>query len=97
MLVNPAGLLAWLLLLAAAIAGGVFSLPLNAVIQSHAAPDQRSRMVAANNVMNALFMVASAAIIAALSVAGVAPQAMLALAALLNLAVAWWFRGLELC
>jgi MFS family permease len=93
MLQHPAGLLAWLLLLAAAIGGGVFSLPLNTVIQSHAAPDQRSRMVAANNVMNALFMVASAAIIAALSAAAIGPAAILAGGAILNLGVAWWFRS----
>jgi acyl-[acyl-carrier-protein]-phospholipid O-acyltransferase/long-chain-fatty-acid--[acyl-carrier-protein] ligase len=92
MLGHPAGLLAWLLLLGAAIAGGVYSLPLNTVIQSHSAPEERSRMVAANNVMNALYMVGGAVVVAALSAAGTGPHTMLTLAGLLNLGVAWWFR-----
>jgi len=50
-------MLADLLLLA--VCGGLFSVPLYAIIQE-AAPDQRSRMIAANNIMNALFMVLGA-------------------------------------
>ena len=44
-----------------AACGGVFSVPLYAIIQDAAAPSERSRMIAANNIMNALFMVAGAA------------------------------------
>ncbi|HVY14634.1 MAG TPA: MFS transporter, partial [Rhodopila sp.] len=40
-----------------AACGGVFSVPFYAVIQDRSAPAERSRMVAANNIMNALFMV----------------------------------------
>jgi 1-acyl-sn-glycerol-3-phosphate acyltransferase len=37
--------------------GGFYSVPLNAIIQDRAAPEKRSRIIAANNVINALFMV----------------------------------------
>jgi acyl-[acyl-carrier-protein]-phospholipid O-acyltransferase/long-chain-fatty-acid--[acyl-carrier-protein] ligase len=64
--------------------------PLYAIIQDAAAPSQRARMVAANNIMNALFMVAGAAAAAGLAVAGLRPPAVLHVAALANLAVAVW-------
>ncbi len=89
MLGSAAGIAALLALLVVAIAGGVFSLPLNAMIQRHAAPSERSRMVAANNVMNALFMVAGAGVIALLSALGLSPLATLGLAALATVPVAW--------
>ena len=53
-----------------AACGGVFSVPLYAIIQDAAAPSERSRMIAANNIMNALFMVAGAAAAAALAALG---------------------------
>ena len=94
MLRDPAGLAAWLALFGAAVAGGVFSLPLNTAIQQGAAPSERSRMVAANNVMNAVFMVVGAGVIAGVSAAGVSPGLLLAGVGLANLGVAWWFgRG----
>jgi predicted MFS family arabinose efflux permease len=93
MLGSASGLAAWLLLLGAAMAGGVFSLPLNTMIQRRAAADERSRMVAANNVMNAVYMVAGAGVIGVLSAWGIGPEAMLVGAGVLNLAVAWWFRS----
>ncbi len=92
MLLSGPGIAALLALLGVAVAGGVFSLPLNAIVQQRAAPAQRARMVAANNVMNALFMVAGAAMIAALSAAGLSPPAILGLAALATVAVAWRLR-----
>ncbi|MDR1051745.1 MAG: MFS transporter [Deltaproteobacteria bacterium] len=42
----------------ASLAGGVFVVPLNAMLQRLAPPGQRARLVAANNIMNSLFMVA---------------------------------------
>ena len=71
-----------LLLLAAC--GGVFSVPLYAIIQDIAAPSQRSRMVAANNIMNALFMVAGAAAAAGLAAVGLRAPAVLHFAAVAN-------------
>ena len=73
-----------------AACGGTFSVPLYAIIQGAAAPSQRARMVAANNVMNALFMVAGAAAAAALAALGLTAPAVLHLAALANLLVAVW-------
>jgi acyl-[acyl-carrier-protein]-phospholipid O-acyltransferase/long-chain-fatty-acid--[acyl-carrier-protein] ligase len=81
-------MLADLLLLAAC--GGMFSVPLYAIIQDTAAPDERSRMVAANNIMNALFMVAGAGAAAGLAAAGFTAPGILAVAAWANLAVALW-------
>jgi acyl-[acyl-carrier-protein]-phospholipid O-acyltransferase / long-chain-fatty-acid--[acyl-carrier-protein] ligase len=73
-----------------AACGGTFSVPLYAIIQDAAAPSQRARMVAANNIMNALFMVAGAAAAAALAAIGMTAPAVLHLAALANLVVAVW-------
>ena len=40
--------------------GGFYIVPLYALIQERSAPSHRSRIIAANNILNALFMVASA-------------------------------------
>jgi len=40
--------------------GGFYIVPLYALIQTRSAPSHRSRIIAANNILNALFMVASA-------------------------------------
>jgi acyl-[acyl-carrier-protein]-phospholipid O-acyltransferase/long-chain-fatty-acid--[acyl-carrier-protein] ligase len=89
-LAAPAGLrmLADLLLLAAC--GGLFSVPLYAIIQDAAPPGQRSRMIAANNIMNALFMVAGAGAAAVLAGNGLTPPAVLRVAAGANLLAALW-------
>jgi acyl-[acyl-carrier-protein]-phospholipid O-acyltransferase/long-chain-fatty-acid--[acyl-carrier-protein] ligase len=73
-----------------AACGGVFSVPLYAIIQDRAAPSERSRMIAANNIMNALFMVAGAAAAATLAALGLSAPAVLHIAAVANLAVAIW-------
>ncbi len=73
-----------------AACGGIFSVPLYAIIQESSAPDERSRMIAANNVMNALFMVAGAGASAGLAAAGVSAPGVLKIAALANLGVACW-------
>ncbi|HVC63561.1 MAG TPA: acyl-[ACP]--phospholipid O-acyltransferase [Acetobacteraceae bacterium] len=70
--------------------GGMFSVPLYAIIQDQAAPSERARMVAANNIMNALFMVAGAAAAAGLAASGLRAPAVLELAALANVVAAGW-------
>ncbi len=40
--------------------GGFYIVPLYALIQERSEPAYRSRIIAANNILNALFMVASA-------------------------------------
>ena len=73
-----------------AACGGVFSVPLYAIMQEGSPPAERSRMIAANNVMNAVFMVAGAAAAAGMAAfAFAAPRVLLGLAAV-NFAVALW-------
>lgn len=71
--------------------GGLYIVPLYALIQSRTALEERSRVVAANNILNALFMVISAIFsILILTMAGLSiPQLFLAVA-LLNVLVAGW-------
>lgn len=47
-------------LLGIAVSGGVYIVPLYAIMQAESDPKERSRMVAANNILNSLFMVLSA-------------------------------------
>jgi hypothetical protein len=65
--------------------GGIFSVPLYANVQATAAPTEQSRLIAANNVLNALFMVASALFGMALAMSGVTALGIVALCAALNL------------
>ncbi len=68
--------------------GGFFIVPLYALIQSRSEPSHRSRVIAGNNIINALFMVVSAILAIALLGAGMSiPQLFLVLA-LMNAAVA---------
>lgn len=46
-------------LFATAFAGGIYAVPLNAIMQHRANPAKRSRVIAANNVINAIFMIAA--------------------------------------
>ena len=46
--------------------GGIYAVPLNAIMQTKASPPKRSRVIAANNVINAVFMIASTILSAAL-------------------------------
>ena len=52
----------WVLvdILGLGVFGGFYIVPLYALIQSRSAPQQRARVIAANNILNALFMVVSA-------------------------------------
>jgi hypothetical protein len=97
MLASVAGLrlVADLLLLAAC--GGLFSVPLYATVQRRAARTEQARMVAANNILNAIAIVFSAAATAALSAASLRPAAILGIAAAANAVVAaWTWRGRSL-
>jgi MFS family permease len=52
----------WLILAcltALAVSGGVFVVPLYAVVQNRSAPESRARIIAANNIWNAVFMTAA--------------------------------------
>jgi acyl-[acyl-carrier-protein]-phospholipid O-acyltransferase / long-chain-fatty-acid--[acyl-carrier-protein] ligase len=39
--------------------GGIYAVPLNAIMQTRASPPKRSRVIAANNVVNAIFMISA--------------------------------------
>ncbi len=68
--------------------GGFYIVPLYALIQTRCEPSHQSRVIAANNILNALFMVASALVSMALFRLGLTvPQLFLA-AALFNAVVA---------
>ena len=74
--------------------GGFFIVPLYALVQSRSAAEQRARVIAANNILNALFMVVGALGAAAALGAGLSIPALFGIAALLNAAVAVYIYGL---
>jgi 1-acyl-sn-glycerol-3-phosphate acyltransferase len=71
-----------------AVASGVFIVPLYTLMQERSSEAVRARVIAANNVVNAAFMVGGAVLLAALFAAGASISLVLALLAGLNLAVA---------
>jgi len=71
-----------------ALSGGVFTVPLYTLLQGRSEPSTRSRVVAANNVMNAVFMVVGSAFLAGMSAAGVSVPIVLVILAIANLLVA---------
>jgi 1-acyl-sn-glycerol-3-phosphate acyltransferase len=80
----------WLLdLLFIGVFGGFYSVPLNAIIQHRSEDSKRSRIIAGNNVLNALFMVAAAGLgIVCLGPLGMSIPQVFLVAAVLNAAVA---------
>lgn len=77
-----------------ALCGGLYIVPLYALVQSRSAPAHRSRIIAANNILNAAFMVAAAALGAGLLAAGFGVAQIFLVTALLNAAVAIWLYTL---
>ena len=71
-----------------AMFGGFYSVPLYALIQSRSAPSHRARIIAANNILNSLFMIVSALMAMALTAAGVGIAGIFLTTALLNIVVA---------
>ncbi len=68
--------------------GGFYIVPLYALIQIRSEPSHRSRIIAGNNILNALFMVAAAGIAIGLFSAGVSIPQLFLVTALMNAAVA---------
>ena len=81
-------------LLLIGIFGGFFIVPLYALVQMRSAEDYRARIIAANNIMNALFMVAGSLAAAGLLAVGLSIPALFALAALVNALVAFYIYRL---
>jgi 1-acyl-sn-glycerol-3-phosphate acyltransferase len=74
--------------------GGFYIVPLYALIQERSAPSHRSRIIAANNILNALFMVVSAGLAIGLLKAGLSIPELFLVTALMNAAVALFIYGL---
>jgi 1-acyl-sn-glycerol-3-phosphate acyltransferase len=74
--------------------GGFYIVPLYALIQERSAPSHRSRIIAANNILNAVFMVASAGVAIALLGAGLSIPELFLVTGLMNAAVALYIYGL---
>jgi len=74
--------------------GGFYVVPLYAMVQERAPPQKLSRVIAANSILNALFMVAAAAFGALVLAAGLSVPQLLLLTAALNLGVAVYIYSL---
>ena len=74
--------------------GGFFIVPLNALVQLRSDPAKRARIIAANNILNALFMVVGALAAAAMLGGGLSIPLLFAVAAICNAAVAVFIYGL---
>ncbi len=75
-------------LLMTGIFGGLYIVPLYALIQTRSEPSHRSRIIAGNNILNALFMVVAAIVSILLLRAGLSIPELLLTVAVMNAAVA---------
>ena len=76
------------------IFGGFYIVPLYAMILQRSEPSHRSRIIASNNILNALFMVLSAAIAIVVLNSGFSISDLFLILALLNIAVAVYIYSL---
>jgi len=83
----PAGWRVLADLVAVAVSGGLFIVPLYAMVQQRSESSHRARNIAANNVVNALFMVVGAALSAVLLEYGASVPELFLLLGLLNAVV----------
>jgi 1-acyl-sn-glycerol-3-phosphate acyltransferase len=74
--------------------GGFYIVPLYALIQERSEPAFRSRIIAANNILNAVFMVASAGVAIGLFAAGLSIPQLFLVTALMNAVIAVFIYGL---
>ena len=70
------------------IAGGIYSVPLYAMMQHRSPADQRGRVISANNIVNAIFMVAGAVVAISVTALDPRPMALLWVLGLGNLTAA---------
>ena len=74
--------------------GGFYIVPLYALVQSRSEPAHRSRIIAGNNILNAVFMVAAAIVAVACFAAGLSIVQVLLVTALFNAVVALYIYTL---
>jgi 1-acyl-sn-glycerol-3-phosphate acyltransferase len=84
----PGGLHVLVDLLMIAVFSGFYTVPLMTFIQHRSAASERSRVIAGNNILNALLMVLSSVMLVAMVAAGVSIPGRFLTLALLNVAVA---------
>jgi MFS family permease len=82
-------------LLGLSISGGIFIVPLYAILQAMTAREHRARAIGANNVINAAAMVVSALATMALLAAGVSVPGLFLLTGVATIAVGMWFWRLS--
>ncbi len=90
---------AWAIMLALgiiALCGGIFIVPLNALVQSRSEAAHRARVIAVLNIFNALFMVASGVLVVLLLATGLTSLEVFVILGLLNLGVAGLIHRLVL-
>jgi 1-acyl-sn-glycerol-3-phosphate acyltransferase len=73
-----------------ALSAGVYSVPMYALIQLRSPATHRARIIAANNILNALFMIVSSLLVGALLAAGFSIPQVFGVIALLNAAVGFY-------
>ena len=73
---------------------GLYSVPMYALIQLRSQPSHRARIIAANNILNALFMIVSAVLVGALLAAGITIPQIFLLTGLANAVVAFYIFAL---
>ena len=69
---------------------GLYSVPMYALIQMRSQPSHRARIIAANNILNALFMIVSALIVGILLKSGLTVPQVFLVVGLLNAVVAFY-------
>ena len=77
-----------------ALFAGLFSVPMYSLIQMRSKPSHRARIIAANNILNALFMIASALLVSALLAAGLSIPQIILVVGILNAVVATYIFSL---
>ncbi|MEJ2115241.1 MAG: MFS transporter [Gammaproteobacteria bacterium] len=76
------------------IFGGIYIVPLYALIQARSNPKRRSRIIAGNNILNALFIITSGLYAIALTKAGLTIPQLFLVVAILNVVVATYIYTL---
>ena len=71
-----------------ALSAGLYSVPMYALVQWRSPATHRARIIAANNILNALFMIVSAGMVALLTAAGFTLAQVLLITGILNVLVA---------